>query len=186
MLKHLKLLILMATLLTSAPIFAREKKVNLVVVRKSERVLELVNVNFFRRHQVIRSYDIMLGKDPIGHKVQEGDNKTPEGRYILDWKNPNSAFHLSIHINYPNEEDRAYARSLGVSPGGEIFIHGMPNNVSHYQLQYPGLSEDELREKVYEKLYDTDWTAGCIAVTNEEIQEIYRLVQTGTPIVIYP
>jgi len=186
MLKHLKLLILLTTIITAAPIFAREKKVNLVVVRKSERVLELVHINFLRRHQVIKSYDIMLGKDPIGHKVQEGDNKTPEGRYILDWKNPNSAFHLSIHINYPNEEDRAYARSLGVSPGGEIFIHGMPNNVSGYRMMFPGLTEDQLRERVYQILYGMDWTAGCIAVTNEEIREIYRLVETGTPIEIYP
>jgi murein L,D-transpeptidase YafK len=182
----LKSLALLYSIIFCSHSFAREKTIHLVVVKKSERILELVNINFFRRHTVVKTYDIMLGKDPIGHKVQEGDNKTPEGRYTLNWKNPNSAFHLSIQVDYPNAEDRAYARALEVSPGGEIFIHGMPNNIAPYRLMFPGLDDNELRKKVYQTLQGLDWTAGCIAVTNEEIQEIYRLVKVGTPIEIYP
>ena len=184
--KLLKLLSLSSLVLLSSSPEARERRVDLVVVKKHERLLELVNINFLGRQKIVRSYKIMLGKDPIGHKVQEGDNKTPEGRYTIDWKNPRSAFHLSLHINYPNEEDRAYAQALGVSPGGEIFIHGMPNNVEPYRLMFPWLRGEELRERVYQFLYSLDWTAGCIAVTNQEIEEIYRLVRLGTPIEIYP
>lgn len=128
----------------------------------------------------------MLGRSPLGHKQQQGDNKTPEGRYTLDWKNPNSAFHLSIHINYPNRLDRLRATARGVDPGGEIFIHGMPNNVRNYLWMYPRLSHDEARPLVHEFLRDFDWTAGCIAVTNEEMEEIWQLVSVPTAILINP
>lgn len=186
MFKYLKSFIITLLLTITAPSAARERSVDLVVVNKSLRTLDLVNINFLGRQRVIKSYKIMLGKDPIGHKVQEGDNKTPEGRYTIDWKNPGSAFHLSLHINYPNEEDRAYAQALGVSPGGEIFIHGMPNNIAPYRFMFPHLSGDTLKERVYLFLSNFDWTAGCIAVSNQEIEEIYRMVKPGTPIEIYP
>ena len=114
----------------------------------------------------LRAYDIDLGFTPKGHKQFEGDGKTPEGTYYIDRRNPNSDFFLSIGISYPNEYDVAVARSAGKSPGGDIFIHGEPNAFSNYG--------------------DRDWTWGCIAVTNEEMAEIYSMVPTGVPISIYP
>lgn len=114
--------------------------------------------------QILKGYDISLGFDPRGHKQFEGDGKTPEGTYYIDRKNPRSAYHLSIGISYPNDLDRAYARAQGRSPGGDIFIHGTPRD--------------------YEKT--PDWTVGCLAVTNTEAEEIFAMVNVGTPIVILP
>lgn len=130
-----------------------------VVVQKENHRMFLMNGN-----TVVRAYDIELGFAPVGHKQFEGDGKTPEGTYRIGWRNPNSAYHLSLGITYPNAEDTAYARSQGKKPGGDIFIHGTPKSV---------LGKD-------------DWTAGCIAVTNEEIEEIYAMVKNGTPIFIEP
>jgi murein L,D-transpeptidase YafK len=107
----------------------------------------------------------MLGFAPDGHKVVEGDGKTPEGLYRIDRRNPNSRFHLSLGISYPNAEDIRVAKSLGKSPGGEIFIHGQ---------KHP-LRKDE-----------GDWTWGCIAVTNKEMEKLYAMVKDGTPIAINP
>jgi murein L,D-transpeptidase YafK len=135
-----------------------------VIVMKGERTLRLM-----KGESVLKSYRISLGTNPIGAKQQQGDHKTPEGRYVLDRHNEKSQFHRSIHISYPNDADRARARKLGVSPGGDIFLHGLPNG---YQS-----SAGELRE---------DWTDGCIAVTNAEIDEIFRAVPDGTPIEIRP
>ena len=112
---------------------------------------------------VVRSYRIALGAVPSGHKEREGDGRTPEGVYVIDRRNPKSAYHLSLHISYPNEADRERARALGVDPGGDIMIHGMPNG-------------GEARSG--------DWTRGCIAVTNAEIEEIWELVADGTVIEI--
>jgi murein L,D-transpeptidase YafK len=138
-----------------------------VVVKKADRTLEL-----HKDGGVYRTYRISLGDQPRGHKFQEGDERTPEGNYILDWRNPNSAFYKSIHVSYPNELDRAIARSMGVSPGGMIMIHGLPNWLSSPRLAA------EYRTQ--------DWTDGCIAVGNEEMDEIWRLVRDGTPITILP
>ncbi|MFW6258576.1 MAG: L,D-transpeptidase family protein [Halochromatium sp.] len=138
-----------------------------VLVRKAARTLELHN-----DRGVYRRYRVSLGGQPRGHKVQEGDERTPEGDYVLDWRNPNSAFHKSIHISYPNALDRTVARSLGVSPGGMIMIHGLPN-----WLSSPHLAEEYRRH---------DWTDGCIAVGNAEMDEIWALVADGTPITILP
>ncbi len=118
----------------------------------------------------IKTYSISLGKNPIGHKQKEGDKKTPEGNYTLDERNPNSSYHLSIHISYPNEQDKFNAESLGVSPGSDIMIHGLPNNTEFLEDYY----------------LNTDWTDGCIAVSNDEIEEIWQAVDDGTPITIYP
>ena len=118
----------------------------------------------------VRSYDIALGPSPEGHKQQEGDGRTPEGRYVIDWRNVNSAFHRSLHISYPNAGDRARARRRGVDPGGAIMIHGLPNGMG----TLGGLH------------VASDWTLGCIAVTSEEIEEIWRVVRDGTPIEIGP
>lgn len=136
-----------------------------VVVLKKERTLQLL-----RRGKVIKSYKVALGGNPVGAKTQQGDHKTPEGDYVLDTRNLHSQFYKSIHISYPNERDRAVARQKGVSPGGDVFVHGLPKGYG-----FVGASH---RLK--------DWTDGCIAVTNEEIDEILRAVADGTPIEIRP
>ena len=107
-----------------------------------------------------------LGFAPEGHKQFEGDGRTPEGTYIVDKRNPESTYHLSVGISYPNEADIAFAEAQGLSPGGDIFIHGGPR---------PGIDPTDVR----------DWTAGCIAVTDRQIEEIYAMVKDGTPIDIY-
>ena len=129
-----------------------------VVVQKGRRQMFLMNGN-----QVLESYDFELGFAPVGHKQVEGDGKTPEGAYFLDRKNPNSSFYLSIGISYPNEVDRAKARAMGESPGGDIFIHGTPKRFRR----------------------DPDWTWGCIAVKDREMEDIYAMVNVGTPIFLY-
>lgn len=135
-----------------------QDKADQVIVSKKDRKLELLY-----QGKVIRTYHVALGGSPVGHKTQQGDQKTPEGDYVIDFRNPRSQFHKSMHISYPNASDRAQARQRGVSPGGDIFIHG-------------GSPENNVR----------DWTWGCIAVTNAEIDEIWKLVPNGTPIAIKP
>ncbi len=135
-------------------------EVTRVVVYKDARKMYLLH-----HTQVLKAYEIHLGNAPKGHKQFEGDGKTPEGHYLIDRRNPNSKFHLSIGIDYPNAADREYAKSQGKRPGGDIFIHGRP--------------------KPYRSWGD-DWTAGCIAVTDKEIEDIYAMVRDGTPISIYP
>ena len=135
-------------------------EVTQVVVNKGARRMYLLHET-----EVLKAYDIGLGFAPVGHKQVEGDGKTPEGTYIIDRRNPNSSFHLSIGVSYPNEEDRAVARELGKSPGGDIFIHGKPRK--------------------YRKM-PQDWTWGCISVSDREIEDIYAMVKNGTPISINP
>lgn len=118
--------------------------------------------------RVIKEYRISLGRNPIGHKQEQGDNKTPEGTYYIDWRNPDSAYHLSLRISYPNPDDSARARERGVNPGGMIMIHGLPNGKAHMVSTHR----------------TSDWTNGCIAVTNDEIEELWAIVPTGTPIEI--
>lgn len=144
---------------------ARPLHADRVVVLKKERTLELLSLG-----KVIKTYKVALGGDPVGPKTRRGDHKTPEGVYVLDSRNPHSQFYKSIHISYPNPRDRAAARRLGVSPGGDIFVHGLPRGYG-----YVGAAH-RLR----------DWTDGCIAVTNEEIDEIWQAVPDGTPIEIRP
>lgn len=139
--------------------------VSQVLVRKKERRLYLLAGD-----RVVRSYRIGLGDNPSGHKLYEGDERTPEGEYILDWRNPNSDFYKSIHISYPNEKDRELASAWGLNPGGSIMIHGLPNEAEGMEFAYLGL----------------DWTDGCIAVSNDEMDEIWQLVSDGTPIRILP
>lgn len=115
---------------------------------------------------IVRSYPIGLGFAPEGHKQFEGDGRTPEGSYTIDRRNPNSLFHLSIGISYPNKADIAFAEAQGRSPGGDIFVHGGPRR---------GI--DPMNKR--------DWTAGCIAVSDRQIEEIYAMVRIGTPIDIY-
>ncbi|WP_372799826.1 L,D-transpeptidase family protein [Paracoccus seriniphilus] len=134
-----------------------------IVVNKGARRMYLLHDT-----TVLKSYDISLGNEPIGHKQFEGDGKTPEGIYFIDRFNPRSEYHLSVGVSYPNEQDKEYAEKLGLSPGGDIFIHGR------------GPLGNALAPK------KQDWTAGCIAVKDEEIEEIYAMVRGGVPIVINP
>lgn len=138
----------------------RGPEVKQVVVQKEERRMYLLGTQ-----GVLKSYDVGLGFAPEGHKKVEGDGRTPEGTYIIDRRNPNSEFYLSIGVSYPNMTDREEAKKLGKSPGGDIFIHGRP-----WKYRKGG----------------QDWTAGCIAVTNREIREVYSMVRNGTPITITP
>lgn len=137
------------------------QRANYVVLAKSARRLTLISGG-----RPIAQYRVGLGFAPEGHKVQSGDGRTPEGRYFFNRRNPRSEFYLSLGINYPNAADVARARRLGVDPGGDIFIHGEPVR--------PG------------NRYGTgnDWTAGCVAVRNREIEEIWATVPDGTPITI--
>ena len=134
-------------------------EVTRVQVFKEARTLQLLH-----NDQLLKSYQFELGFAPVGDKFVEGDGRTPEGAYLIDAKNPDSLYHLSLRISYPDANDIAEAAALGQSPGGNIYIHGTP-------ARYLG---------------DDDWTWGCIAVTNEEIEEIYAMVDEGTPIFIYP
>ena len=120
--------------------------------------------------KVLKTYKVALCAHSIGGKERVGDDKTPEGLYSVDWKNAQSKFHLALHVSYPNAVDKERARKLGVNPGGEIEIHGIGAKYGYLGA---------LHRQV-------DWTAGCIAVTNEEIDEIWKLVAVGTPIEIIP
>ncbi|HUD55743.1 MAG TPA: L,D-transpeptidase family protein [Terracidiphilus sp.] len=146
---------------TAAPV----KKADRIVIVKSERTLTLMSGG-----KVLKTYKVALGGDPVGPKVKVGDKKTPEGMYVIDSKNAKSRFHLALHISYPNTDDRARARKLGVSPGGGVEIHGL-------ESKYAWVGS--LHRQV-------NWTAGCIAVTNPEIDEIWPLVPVGTPVEIRP
>lgn len=136
-----------------------------VLVDKSERKLYLI-----RSGEPYREYEVALGFHPVGKKLKEGDGKTPEGTYLLDWRKPNSRFYRSIHISYPNEEDRLHALENGQRPGGMIMLHGYP--------------DPEVFAKGNYRFRGRDWTDGCIAVKNEAMDEIWYAVAEGTPIVI--
>ncbi len=147
-------------------IFAlRTEPADKVLIEKKERRLTLLS-----KGELIKAYKIALGGNPVGPKERQGDNKTPEGTYIIDSRNRDSGYHLSLHISYPNEKDKMRAKELGVSPGGDIMIHGIKNG-----LTWVGASHAEV-----------DWTKGCIAVTDEEMEEIYKLVPNGTIAEIRP
>jgi murein L,D-transpeptidase YafK len=168
--------------ITSANAFAKGD-VKLVRVYKSERRLELIGSD----NQVIKTYKVMLGRTPVGAKTQEGDNKTPEGTYELDQKNPDSDFHKSLHISYPNLKDKLKARMKGVSPGGDIMLHGLPNDFVEMRdwLNSVGIG-DIGDEMIRAALPDLDWTNGCIAVSDAEIEEIYGMIDVPTKIIITP
>lgn len=135
-------------------------EVTRIVVWKDDRRMRL-----FHHGQVLKDVPIQLGFAPVGHKQRRGDGRTPEGHYIIDRRNPNSAFHLSLGISYPDVNDSLVAAEAGDDPGGDIFIHGRGPN--HRGAR-------------------GDWTAGCIAVTDRQMERIYAMVRTGTPITILP
>lgn len=150
--------LVIAAVLAAAP-------ADLIVIDKSDRQMRL-----YADGEEIARYRVALGFAPEGDKGRQGDGKTPEGRYAISWKNPRSQFHLSLKLSYPDAADRAGAKRRGVDPGGDIFIHGTPGTT--------GLPAALISRR--------DWTLGCIAVSNGEIEEIWRLVEVGTAVEIRP
>lgn len=142
------------------------KKARYIQIHKSKRIMILYD----RYGKRMKHYRIALGKNPVGHKQREGDSRTPEGRYYIDGRNPESSYHLSLKISYPNTRDIFKAQLRNQSPGGMIMIHGLPNG-------------KEWISKYHAK---RDWTDGCVAVDNRQIREIWRMVDDGTPVDIYP
>ncbi len=156
---------ILVILLLIMPMMALASKADYVLVKKSLSKLYLL-----KKGKVLKEYIVSFGGDPKGHKEKEGDQKTPEGKYILDYKKHDSSFYKAIHVSYPNENDKKMAKSLGVSPGGQIMIHGQKNGfgwLSYFTQKF-------------------NWTDGCIAVENDEMDEIWNLVDAGTPIEIQP
>jgi murein L,D-transpeptidase YafK len=141
------------------------EKADYVLVLKAPRRMLLL-----RGRQVLRDYEVSLGKNPAGPKRHHMDGRTPEGRYFIDGRNEGSRFHRSLHISYPNEQDREFARHAGIAPGDGVMIHGLPDG----------------ERWVGDKHREYDWTNGCIGVTDDEMDEIWRLVDDGTPIEIRP
>jgi len=135
-----------------------------VVVVKKEKLLLLL-----RKGEILKSYKVSIGRNP-GRRVRRGDNRTPEGIYVIDRRNPNSGYYKALHISYPNASDVSIAAKLGVSPGGEVSIHGLPSGFEDLGASHA----------------DLNWTRGCIAVSNEEMDEIWELVADGTPVNIIP
>jgi murein L,D-transpeptidase YafK len=158
-------LALLAVILPAVQCFATLQQADRVLVLKNERRMILM-----KNGGILRSYRVALGRQPIGQKSCRGDSRTPEGSYVLDRRNLNSRFHRSIHISYPSSTDIANARKNGLDPGGNVMIHGLPKGFEDLgKLQ-------SMR----------DWTKGCIAVSNNEMDEIWAMVPDGTPIEIRP
>ncbi len=141
------------------------QKADRVLVIKSEHRLILIN-----NGEIFATYNVTFGSNPNGHKQSQGDQKTPEGKYVLDYKNANSDYYKSIHISYPNKKDRENAKRLGVSPGGNIMIHGQLNG---WEWAAPIV-----------QLFS--WTDGCIALSNKDMDQIWLAIDPGTPIEIWP
>ena len=150
---------------SSASPLPAEAKADLLVVNKAERQLSA-----YSRGELLRSYRVSLGREPVGAKLRQGDRRTPEGTYVMDSHNPGSAFHRALHVSYPSAGDVARARAGAYDPGGEIMVHGIHNG-----LGWVGRAHRFV-----------DWTVGCIAVTDPEIEELYRIVADGTRIEIMP
>ena len=151
------------TLLASTPVAGAAKRVDRILIDKSDRTLTL----FAGRRTIATYRDIKMGDAPEGPKQFEGDERTPEGRFTINKRNSSSHYHLSLQISYPRAADRAYAARMNRSPGGEIFIHGQPNGFPLARIP-------------------TDWTNGCIALSNAEMNELWKLVRIGTRVTIQP
>ena len=157
--------ILMCLVHASAQHAPAVEQADSIVILKKEHLLEL-----FARGRLMRTYKVALGQGGLAPKTREGDARTPEGNYVIDARNASSAYHKALHISYPNADDRRRAAKLRVSPGGAVMIHGLPNGKSWVGPAH--------------RMYD--WTLGCIAVTDGEIDEIWKLVPVGTPVEIRP
>jgi murein L,D-transpeptidase YafK len=145
---------------------ATDAKIDFLLVEKSKRIMKVYN-----GAQLLKTYKISLGGNPTGHKVFEGDEKTPEGIYTINDRNPNSGYHKNLGVSYPNSTDREKAKAIGKSPGGDIKIHGLKNGAFG------------MINKIHRL---TDWTNGCIAVTNSEVDELYNAVVPNAKIEIKP
>ncbi|TBU88506.1 hypothetical protein DNJ95_16500 [Stutzerimonas kirkiae] len=163
--RWLLILFCLGGILTNLHASAQQPRVEKILVLKSERQLQLIS-----QGQVIRHYRISLGKLPMGAKLEEGDLRTPEGIYWIDWRKRSEKYNLAMHISYPNTHDAARARAAGVNPGGMIMLHGTP-------------VDDEFPEWFFHTL---DWTDGCIALKNADMREVWRLVPNRTLIEIRP
>jgi murein L,D-transpeptidase YafK len=141
------------------------QKADSILILKKDHVLEVLAGG-----KVIRTYKVALGRGGLAPKQREGDGRTPEGHYVIDARNADSQYHRALHVSYPNEDDRRRAAKQGVSPGGAIMIHGLPNGFGNLGAAH--------------RLYD--WTLGCVALTDEEIDEIWDMVPIGTPVEIRP
>lgn len=166
--KHVRFGLVLAAVLSVSSARSQDRLtlpvIDHIVVRKSERTLTV-----YAEGEPVHVFEgVQLGDEPTGPKRFQGDERTPEGRYTIDYGNPNSAYHLSLHISYPNAQDTAFARAQGRSPGGLIFIHGQPN------------------EREEEEPIPGDWTDGCIALSNDEIEALWEAVPDGTTIDIFP
>jgi murein L,D-transpeptidase YafK len=164
MIRHCKIYGLLLALALSA-LASPQPTVDRILVLKKDHKLLLISGD-----RIVKAYSVALGSGGLAPKRRQGDDKTPEGFYRIDSRNPASRFHLALHISYPDENDKEQARKRGVSPGGDIMIHGLG---SEFRSLGP-------RHYLY------DWTAGCIAVTDSEIEEIWRLVPDRTPVEIRP
>jgi murein L,D-transpeptidase YafK len=162
--RNLALGILLGFFFSSAAYASGTIHADKVVVVKNEKLLLLL-----RKGEVLKSYKVSIGRNP-GRRVRQGDNRTPEGLYVIDRRNSSSSYYKALHISYPNASDVRIARELGVSPGGEVLIHGLPSGFEDLGASHA----------------DINWTRGCIAVSNEEIDEIWQLVTDGTPVTIIP
>ncbi|WP_297212780.1 MULTISPECIES: L,D-transpeptidase family protein [Thermodesulfovibrio] len=161
----LRTLLFSIILFFSSSLLHANEIADLIVVIKSKRVMFLM-----REGKILKTYRISLGKTPVGKKTSQGDGKTPEGRYYIESRNPNSNFYRALKISYPNETDILNATRAGINPGGAIMIHGLSKKVEYLGKYH---------------IID-DWTEGCIAVTNEEMDEIWKMVPDGIPIEILP
>ena len=157
-------LLTLMSFMIAATCFAADKADHVVVV-KSQRILYL-----YTHQQIIATYHVTFGGNPIGHKQQAADGRTPEGHYLLDTKNAHSAYYKSLHVSYPNQQDIAAARQRGVSAGGDIMIHGQKNGYS-----WAGWVVQRF-----------NWTKGCIALSNADMDKVWDAVDAGTPIEIKP
>lgn len=162
--RNLALGVLLGLFLSSAAYASGTVHADKVVVIKDEKLLLLL-----RDGKILKSYRVSVGRNP-GRRVRRGDDRTPEGRYVIDGRNPRSSYYKALHISYPNASDIRNARKFGVSPGGEVLIHGLPSGFEDLGVSHA----------------DLNWTRGCIAVSNEEMDEIWQLVADGTPIRIIP
>ncbi len=156
--------------ISSLPLFPRGYRAPKYLVDKVVVYKQYHQMMLYKNNQVVRKYWIALSDRPQGHKIQEGDRRTPEGTYTLDYVKENSYYYRAFHISYPNPQDIANARKRGVSPGGMIMVHGQPPSNSEY----------------HETVQRSDWTNGCIAILNPEMDEFISLVDPGTPIEIKP
>src|SRR5688572_5950517 len=142
-----------------------ETRINKILIRKNDREMDV-----YSNESLIKTFSISLGGNPYGHKQVQGDQRTPEGRYFVDSKNNRSGYHKNLGISYPNKNEKGEAKRKGIDPGGEIKIHGIRNGfgfIGKFQRWY-------------------DWTDGCVALTDQEIDELYKSVEIGTPVEILP